>query len=56
MSYRLKNSGIVFLSVMSQGLTCSVGVGMGENLFATVLRNNIHLNALKAALNLEETV
>ena len=53
MSYGLKNSGIVFLSAMSQSLTCSVVIG---GLFNTVLRNDIHLSALKAALNLEEEV
>ena len=47
-----KNSGIVFLSVMSQSLTCSVV--RGESWFVIVLRNDIHLSALKATLNLEE--
>ena len=48
MSYRLKNSGIVFISAMSQSLTCSVVTREGS--FDAVLRNDIHLSALKAAL------
>ena len=39
---------------MSQSLTCSVVIGEGS--FDPVLRNDIHLSALKAALNLEEEV
>ena len=54
MSYGLKNTGIVFISAMSQSLTCSVV--MGESSFNVVLRNDFHLRALKAALNLEEKV
>ena len=52
MSHGLKNSGIVFISAMSQSLTCSVV--MGEGSFDAVLRNDNCLSALKAALNLEE--
>ena len=37
MSYGLNNSGIVFLSVMSQSLTSSVVTGDGS--FDAVLRN-----------------
>ena len=51
-SYRLKNNGIVFISAMSQSLTCSVVTG--EGLFDAVLRNNIRLSAQKAVLDLEE--
>ena len=51
--YRLKNSGVVFISAMSQSLTCSV---VTEGSFDAVLRNDIHLSALKTALNLEEEV
>ena len=54
MSYGLKNSGIVFISVMSQSLTCSIVTG--ESLFDAVLRNDICLSTLKAVLNLEEEV
>ena len=39
---------------MSQSLTCSVVTE--EDSFEAVLRNNIHLGALKAALDLEEEV
>ena len=53
-SYGLKNSGIAFISVMSQSLTFLVVTG--EGLFNTVLRNDICLSVLKAALNLEEEV
>ena len=52
--YGLKNSGIVFISAMSQSLTCLVVTGKGS--FSAVLRNNIHLSTLKAALNLQEEV
>ena len=38
--------GVVFISAMSQSLTCSAVTGKGS--FDTVLRNNIHLSALKA--------
>ena len=54
MSDGLENSGIVFISTMSQSFTCSVVTG--EGLFETFVRNDIHLCALKAALNLEEEV
>ena len=54
MTYELKNSGIVFISVMSQSLTCLVVPWEGS--FDAVLRINIHLSALKAELNLEEEV
>ena len=54
MSYELKNRGIVFISAMSQSLTCLVVTG--EGLFDAVLRNNIRLSALKAELNLEKEV
>ena len=47
-----QDSGIVFIFVMSQSLTCSVV--MGEGSFDTLLRNDIYLSALKAALNLEK--
>ena len=52
MPYGLKNSGIVFISMMTQRLTCVVV--MGEGSFNAVLRNDIHLCAPKVALNLEE--
>ena len=45
---------IVFISAMHQSLTCSLVTEEGS--FVTVLRNNIHLSALKAVLNLEEEV
>ena len=48
----MKNSGIVFISAMIQSLTYSVVTGEGS--FDAVLRNDFHLNALKAALSLEE--
>ena len=48
-SYGLNDSGIVFLS-MSQSLTSSVVTG--EVSSDSVVRNDIHLSALKAALNL----
>ena len=54
MSYGLKNSGIVFLSATSQSLTSSVVTGDGS--FDAVLRDDICLSTLKAALNLEEEV
>ena len=54
MSYGQKNSVIVFLSAISQSLTCSVVTGEGS--LDAVLRNDIRLSALKAALNLEEEV
>ena len=54
MSYGLKNSGIVFLSAMSQSLTCLDVTG--ENSFDAVLRNDICVSALKAALDLDEEV
>ena len=53
-SYELKNSGIVFISAISQRLTCLVVTGEGS--FDGVLRNAIYLSALKAALDLEEEV
>ena len=49
-----KNREIVFISAMSQNLTCLVV--MGEGSFYAVLRNTIRLSALKAALNLEEEI
>ena len=52
-SYGRKNSGIGFISVMSHSLTGLVPI---EGLFDTILRNDTHLSALKAALNLEEEV
>ena len=54
MSYGLKNTWIVFISAMSQSLTCSVVTE--ESSFDAVLRNDIRFNALKAALDLEEEV
>ena len=44
----------MFISVMSQSLTCSVVTGEGS--FDTVLMNDIPHNVLKAAVNLEEEV
>ena len=44
----------MFISAMSKSLTFSVVTGDGS--FDSVLRNNFHLSALKAALNLEEEV
>ena len=43
---------IVFISAMSQSLTCSIETREGS--FDAILRNDIPLNALKAALNLEK--
>ena len=54
MSYGLKNSGIVFISMMSQSLTCLVVTGEGS--FDIVLRNNVPLSALKSVLNLKAEV
>ena len=48
------DSGIVFISVMSQSLTCSVVTVVC--MFNAVLRKDICPSALKAALNLEEEV
>ena len=47
-------NGTGFISAMSQSLTCSKVTVEGS--FDAVLRNDILLNALKAALNLEEEV
>ena len=44
----------LFISAISQSLTYSVVTG--EDSFDAVLRNDIRLNALKAALNFEEKV
>ena len=49
-----EDCGIVFISAMNQSLTCSVVTEEGS--FDAVLRNNIRLCALKAALNLEDEV
>ena len=43
-------SGIVFISVMNQSLTCSVVTGEGS--FDEVIRNNIRLSALKSRVKL----
>ena len=51
-SYGLKNGGIVFIWAMSQSLTCSVVTGEGS--YDEVLRNDIYLTVLKAAVNLED--
>ena len=48
------NNGIVFISVKSQSLNCSVVTEEGS--FDEVLSNDFRLSALKAALNLEEEV
>ena len=53
-SYGLIIRGIVFISALSQSLAFSVVTG--ECLLDAVRRNDICLNALKAALNLEEEV
>ena len=53
-SYGLKNSGIMFISVMSQSLTCLVVTGEGS--FTAVPWNDIHFSALRAVLDLEEEV
>ena len=53
-SYTLKNSVIVFISAMSQSVTCSVVTG--ESLFDAVLRGNIHLSSSKAAFDFDEEV
>ena len=44
----------IYIYMMSQSLTCSVMTGEGS--FDAVLRNDIQLSALKAALNLVEEV
>ena len=53
-SYGLNNNGILFISARSQNLTISVVTEKGS--FNAVLKNDIRLSALKAALNFEEKV
>ena len=53
-SYGLETSEIVFISAMSQNLTCSFVSGEGS--FDAVLSNVILLIALKAAYDSEEEV
>ena len=48
------DNGIVFISAMSQSLTCSVETGVGS--FDVVIRNDNRLCALKVALYLKKDV